>query len=508
MRFSRLPRRAYAGRGSRYGAWLAVLGLALAAAPLRAQTRFTWPDTAVDLSRYESVEECVAAVQRVTGDEARRARAVAWRDTLPWRTEESAERPPAPVVETARRCSAHFPPATARLEDLRFLLPMYLTADRDADAATYVARRLALLKPSLGTLGGARTADSAQARAEDARVAVVDSIVEIYLDAKPARIAPAESLMRALRRSVVRPMRVASMLALWNYYRRTMALAQGAADTARMRDGAANAIAIMDSLPASERPALEERVGNAEMLAAAGWEEEYVLAGRRQVMDSLRQSTGAYLRFQLALWTRANGAPPAVLDFPIGRQAPRLVDALRAPADSAAGPRPVPGKVNFVVFLDRSCVDVRPDFYRTGLDECLPALAILRRLAARFPALEVTTVDHAAGNFMYLPPPTPAGEARLMRESLAAHHAPGTLVMAETPFFRLPAPDRRRHDDRDRAPNDEGYRFGKTWSTSAGSAFLIDRDGTIVFASNLDRNFEGDWAEMIGILLGRQTAER
>ncbi|HEX6047974.1 MAG TPA: hypothetical protein VFZ21_01850, partial [Gemmatimonadaceae bacterium] len=132
---------------------------------------------------------------------------------------------------------------------------------------------------------------------------------------------------------------------------------------------------------------------------------------------------------------------------------------------------------------------------------------MLRRMASAFPALEITLVDRTRGFFSYLVVASPAAEATLRRESWRAHRAPGTLVVAATDFFRLPEPDRRRID-RPNPPNFTPYTFGRSWPMVAGSAFIIDRDGTIVHAGELDRVHERQWSELIEILLSHPAAER
>ncbi|HEX6052442.1 MAG TPA: hypothetical protein VFZ21_24430, partial [Gemmatimonadaceae bacterium] len=431
---------------------------AVPALPLEAQTRFAWPDTAVDVARYETVEECYAAVFRVRQNETKRARYPVWKDTLPWTTEEEMAGESAALVETARRCAARYAGASAPLEDLHLLVPIFLTAQRYTDVAALVQRRVDTMLAAKRARG-----DSVQFRIDSALASfALDTLAHHYRVARPQALPLIDSLERTLRRTSTRPLRAPTAHALLLLNSVMMGVRMERGDTVGGRTSAAHIMALVDSLPAAQRPRLEEIVG-AENLVATVYLARRVLAGRRAELDSLRLSTAAYLRLQLALWTDASGGTPEPIPFPIGRQAAPLVGMV--PGGDSTVKRPVAGKVNLVVFLDELCTDVRHDLYPLTdpeFNECAPIAGMLRRMASTFPALEITLVDRTRGSFSYLAVTSPTEEAKLRRESWVAHRAPGTLVVAATDFFRLPEPDRRRID-RPNPPNVTPYTFGRTW---------------------------------------------
>ena len=154
----------------------------------------------------------------------------------------------------------------------------------------------------------------------------------------------------------------------------------------------------------------------------------------------------------------------------------------------------MPGRVNLVIFLDRThCLEYTDrtaggyDRYYTRVrlssdkyDEyglCWRLGAYLRRLAERFPTLEITVVTRTHGYFMYAPPLAPAEEAAHIARWAAGHHFPGTLAVTATDFRYLDPPDNRRLAKAD--PNDEHYQR-LTNLSSREEAYLIDRDGVIV----------------------------
>lgn len=147
---------------------LCALLAVFAASPAAAQTLFAWPDTAVDLAKYSTIEECQAATGRVwTGAATDEQLASAiWRDTMPPDPREWREPLPVPVAETVRRCLTRFAAVdSVPLADFSILLPLYLHAGWDAKARMLVERRLAVVPPS----------------AQRELAAVIDTTIDIYL---------------------------------------------------------------------------------------------------------------------------------------------------------------------------------------------------------------------------------------------------------------------------------------------------------------------------------------
>ncbi|HEY9426558.1 MAG TPA: hypothetical protein VIR34_05335, partial [Gemmatimonadaceae bacterium] len=379
-------------RTDRLSAALIAASTMLWCAPAGAQTRFAWPDTTVDVSRYTNVEDCSAAVARVREGITRRTRRTVWQDTLPWSTHEPVDSLPPLLVMTAQRCTAHFRAATVPIADYAMMLPLFLTAGRDVDAEVLVSRRLAALDTS-------RTEEAAAVRA-----AVTDTLFRMYLNAKPARIAAAESLAARLRRATARPLRADPAIHLLDMYMQLAYEARIMRDTALVRAHADEAVALLDSIPATARSMIEEKVGFARLNALA-YDALAARTGWQVALDSLRESTAAFIALHQSLWMKASGDSPDALDFPIGKRAPALVGDFRFGPDSASAEIPVQGKVNLIVFLDGMCMDVMPESRLRTPVTCAPTVATLRRLAARFPALAITTVEHTYGYYMYLPPP-------------------------------------------------------------------------------------------------------
>ncbi|HEU4588167.1 MAG TPA: hypothetical protein VFS11_05950 [Gemmatimonadales bacterium] len=419
----------------------------------------------------------------------------AWRDTLPESRASLAAKAraslPVPVAAAARRCGARFAGATAPLNQFAPFLSLFLAADRDRDAATLLARRLKGVAPD----------------AERERAAVLDTAIAEYLGlqrlaagpevtvplfTQPGRLAEAETLLAELSqlKSVTWQTRTRGYLVL-------ASSASTAGDTARAQRARERLLRAVSTLTAAERRTNEFQ----ELLGPLY--QTTIQVNAAALLDSLRHSTSAYLALQRALWQEAAGN--IRFPLPIGEVAPPIEAEFWFRRNDTTVARPIAGKVNLVVFLNQiACfgINSRPTCERID--------ARLRRLAQRFPALEITLVAQTRGFFSFAAPPAPGEEAALLQRSwLGERRLPGVLAVSTTDFWRLPAPDRRRIDRP--TANASRYSFGRTAMNIGAQwqgvpSFLVDESGTIVHALNdIDESVLPD---LIEILLARQLANR
>lgn len=431
-----------------------------------AQTRFAWPERATDLSRYATVDACLAATTRI-GDSVNAPRRLALAIAPPTRSEVLSL--PPEVIDAARRCSAQWSAATVALTDYSLLLPLYLQAGRDADARQLVTRRLAAVPMH---------DDSAMA-------ALLDSTAKIYIAAVPLRIADVEALLAAYARLPGTTFRIFGRVGL-------LSALVGAAD----RSGDT----LHARLAAEQVVQLAQDVSDVDKHTTAWVElEVYQVAraidylSRFSQLDSLRRSTAGYVALVRANWARAGATP----DSPIGEHAKALVGEFWfAPGTRHAVPpsvRPKPGALSLITFLD--------DCSSRTL-QCLGTYASLQRIHQQFPDVELTIVTQTFGFFFDQEPPTPGEEAELYRRWwLEARQLPATLVVAQTPFTRMPAPDRRRMNQL--TANQINYSFGQRWKVSSRMSFLVDRDGIIIEAAALDRDNEPRFDQLLKALRDR-----
>ena len=457
---------------------LTLLASIALAPPVAAQTLFAWPDTTVQVTKYATVEQCLAATARVSSGLARQEALTVWRDTMPPDPRHALEPAPALVTETAKRCAARFTEPTAEVADFAPLLVLYLQAGRDADAAALVTRRVA----------------SVPAKNTPERTAVEDSAVNIYLAARPTRLDAAERILLARARG--RADRI-DRIAI---YSRLMTAADGVGDTTRARRAAGWVVAVADSLTKAERESekFETMGGNGGSGKMVVYGAMLTLTGVPTMLDSLRHGTASLVALERSMWARTTGERPDALPVPVGERASTITADHWFPAEAASTPRPRPGHVSLLFFLDRSsCL-----WSNSGdtKEMCGAPLSYLRRLSEQFPALDVTVVTRTRGSFLYAPPPSPAEEAEMIRRWLEPYRIPRlTVAVTSTPFWNLPRPDGRRIDKD--TPNLTNYSFGKGWKPSNGS-YLIDQDGIVVSAPSF---YQPELSLLIDVLMHRQT---
>jgi hypothetical protein len=457
--------RQHTGWAPRRLARLASLCVALTlASSAAAQTRFAWPDTTVDVSKYTIVDQCLAAVNRVKEGQIALGRQGVWRDTMPHDSQELMKPLPAPVAQAAVRCAARFDPRTAKLTDFAQLMELFLVADRDAESKALLDRRLTAI-----TTKGTRE-----------RIAVEDSAVLIYLSVVPRRLDAAEQLL------VGRARGGADRLDRMALYFRLMNAAREAGDTSRSRRVAKWVVAVADSLTPDERESdkftkMGTDGGNLVVFAAM-----FEIVGSKTLTDSLRHSTMAMVNLLRTLWSQYTKERLEALPFPLGERAPTITGDYWYPREASGEKHPAHGHVSIVEFVDASrlygsCMNDAP--WSAIPDFCVANWYFLRRLSNRFPGLDITLVLGTRGNFLHAPPPSPAEEAELYHNWIDPYHIKGAVLSATArPFWNLPEPDGRRVDKP--APNSVAYSFGKSFNSEQGNGlggkYLVDQDGLIV----------------------------
>ena len=417
----------------------------------------------MDVSKYTTVEACLAAAQRVRQGQVALQSKVEWRDTMPFDLQEPLRPLPALVTQTAARCAARFDQRTAKLADFAHLMELYLVADRDPDAKALLDRRLGAIV----------------AKGTHEHVAVEDSAVLIYLTAQPKRLDPAEQLL------VARAQGGGDRLDRLALYSRLLDASRDAGDTTRARRAALIVVALADSLTPAERESekftkLGMFGGNAVIFGAV-----QQIVGVKTLVDSLRHSTLAMVSLMRTMWTTYTKERPEAFPLPLGEKAPQITGDFWFPGTAAKEQHPAPHHVSVVEFVDGSshygaCLGTGS--WGVTTDACAYSWYTLRRLSDRFPGLDVTFVVGTRGDFLYAPPPSPAEEAEFYHNWIEPYHIKGAVLSVTTrSFWNLPEPDGRRVDKL--TPNSIAYSFRKSWQTEGsaiGGKYLIDQDGLIV----------------------------
>jgi hypothetical protein len=423
---------------------IAIALIAVTSISATAQTRFQWPDTVAHVASYTHIEDCLAANDRVWLGVRRREETKVWRDTMVFNPHEGLEPLPPEVSQTAQQCAARFNVATVETHEFAYAMQLFLAAGRDSDAAALVERRLAAI-PAKSTIE---------------RGAIVDTAVILYSGARPVRLDAADQLL--LRRAKTSSDRVSRL----KTYATMLIAANNVADSVHAIRAAKLIIGVADSLTVADRQSDE--------------------------FERMRDGYDGSLYIYEAL------------EIPIAQHASALTADFWFPGSASAEPHPGRGHISLVVFLEHTgCIGQGSTEVANPTPDCIMRAAELRRLAKRFPAVEIDIVASTHGQFMYLPPTSPVEEAALTKQLVDSLHIPGAIVgVTTTPFYRLPDPDSRRIDKE--LPNTKNYTFGKTWRVGSGSIFLVDSDGLIADAWRVR---EEELGQFIEVLMQRQNKE-
>ncbi len=472
-----------------------VILLCVSTSTVNAQTRFARPDTAVDLSRYRWVDECIVAGMRVARKEVNKN--AIWIDTAARSYNPVFDSTPARAIEISRRCSEKFNPDTVPMEDLRPWLELFLTGGQTKHADILIARLRKAAKDSSGS-------DSL------AEYTALTTIMNLYAGLQPIPWNKVVEIGARIDTSGV----IKNNRAYLSLYGFLFRLATSVSDTVTQHKMATKLIDRSNRLSANEKETDWYRYISQSMVASA-----FDYMSDRALQDSLRISGSAYVALRRANWARARGNNADPLPGLVGEMVPPLVaDYWFAPQGSgtstSAGPnnttaqmplaRPTKGKVSLVVFLRGGCRDedaIGGPFIRPTLGmDCWGTYATMRRLATRFPKLELTIVSQTTGYVGGTPPMEPDAEAKTLQSWwLGFHRIPATLAVVNTPFFRLQAPDSRRIDRS--VENAVGYHTGGN-----RAAYLIDSNGMVLlFADELGRNSEKNFTDLLDVMMTRAT---
>ncbi len=403
-----------------------------------AQTLFEWPDSRIDVSQYTYIESCSAVSSRVK--DSVRARTEMLIDTLHDTLYNETTPLPPSVVEATRQCLTRFPLNDIPIKDLSLAEELYLIAGLDADANTLFRRHLSTIP----------VADI------EARAKVIWGMAATYVNARPMRLTSAKMLVNEIETFGTK----VSYQDRLGMYSRMMDAADAVKDTqARHQYGEAGLALTARVEDEGFEP---NRVAMIRYMSRKFFHSVY----RNELMDSLVVSTTAYESLMHALNVKAMGESGADVETGAGRQAPTVVGNFWFPKDASDTKYPRHGTVSLI------CAgDVQMGALGAGIDEKFRA--ILQRLKHQFPSVDLVLLVSTKGWFGPMEPPTAAQEADIANSVFREYrHLPITLAVTETPFWRVPEPDRRRINEQ--TENELFYESGYGWAT------LVDDEGLVV----------------------------
>lgn len=450
-----------------------------------AQTRFEWPESTSKFDNYETVEECIAAITRIRTKLVMN-RAI-WRDTVQPALQNKPELS-TQLIQAAERCSRSFDSLEPPLTSWRLYAEMYLSAQRETDARAVFDRRIAQIEAE-------RQRDNANLRNDSVYSAVIDTMMDAYISRRPDRVF---SDTRFLERWVAADAvpyadRSERLEAMFN-------IAKLSDDSVQMQWAAEQIVQVASRISDDEK---NTRYFASSFAPRHHRALEYLTFAL--LADSLRKGTTSWIALKRDNWQQVDSRHTTPMNPALGSQAPVLTGESWFDSTGPIAPKdwPVPGRPALVIFLSQECrgrptlpPELKPIY-------CWESFAVLRRIAERYPTLDITTVVQGLGYFWPKGPMPSANEAEYSRQWLLGfHHLPGTLVFSSPTSWFLPKPDGRRILDPE--PNGEAYGFGRSNRTPATGAFLFDSDGILVESESLGLGNERKWESLVDILLTRQ----
>ncbi len=481
------------------GRLFVLIGISLYAVgqTIGAQTRFSTRDTVPDISKYVSVEECLAGLDRVI--EAEKFKLSYWADTVELVGREEFNPTPVPAQKFSSACLAKFNPDSVNIDTYRLWIRLYLGAGNDTAALLIAQRKL--------SLSSWNAVDSSNSRER-----VIDGLLYEYSHARPFRTELIHSLIDSYIEGRDIPTSLKSLVSLY-FSKARYELLTG--DTVASKSWASKILSLIDSIPHSGNDSeFMKEVAPGSIAAARE------IIESESLLDSLRISGHSYAMLRRSFWkdvtdrslaneyVRMIGekASPLVGDFKYSRNGDNFNSLQNASGIGISSP--AHGKVSLVVFLYGGC---RPESPQAGMRSphaamCLDSYTILHRLAKNYPDVEITIVTRTMGYLGELGPLTPEDEAEKMRWWwIENHKLPGTLIIANTEYFKLPGLDRRRIDSPDE--NVANYSYLSSQRASGNiynkTVYLVDSDGTILEAGILNVQFEKKLKPILDIITKR-----
>lgn len=461
---------------------------------LLSQTLFTIPDTAPNYGAYRHMDECIAAVRR-TVSEAERQNTL-WKDTAEFVQEDLLKGLPEHAVLIGKQCMERVWVDTLSLEHANIWASGLLMADRDVDVALLYRRLLDSVsdRSDVKSFGG-----------------FFNDIWSVYRNARPVRVEALESIYSLALQEIP------SDSAYWRLFLE-FALVElydvvGSHD--RAIEHSYNLLAFADEnlLSSIKDPTWRFFIGSElfNILQRLSEEDE---GG-----DSLSSSSDAYRAYLKNLWDQVQAVP---FESAVGNTAPVLqgdfwfeskLTKVRTVYSSVHDKyrsipyveTPVEGKLNLIAFFQAGCHNTtRPLLYGrdNGTPFCWAPLSTIRRIKEMYPDIQVTIVTKTYGNLGDAPPLAPADEAdTLAKYFLGFHRIPGTLVVSNTPFFRLAGLDNRRIDAE--TENDINYTINGQELSRHGSILLVDEVGKIFHYGDITGAEEAKVKKKIAAVLKR-----
>ena len=466
-----------------------------------AQLQFRLPDSTPNYAAYTTVDECFAAIRRIERF-VDNNRAV-WKDTMESGGRAFFSDSISPQAQTAAKdCSQRFDNKTIDLGSYIPVIELLLAAGRDDMVEGVVQRKLA----------DARWDDTTGSGREQ----VLLNILKLYFSAKPVRRDMVQRLAVLFDQDTIPGRKHRLVLGVQGDL---LSIAELLKDSSARSAAVARIIGEYNSLTDQDKAELWYQQEGKSIVARAMNENV-----SNAIDDSLRVGSKAYISLLQHNWEKARGNNGSRLPDGVGTVASPLemnfLYRVKEGHPAGTGLRdvelvsgahptfPTPGKVSLIIFLSNGCHEESPPAEAPNQSvvpkaECWSAYATVRRLAQRFPWLDITIATKTYGYIAYSGIYTPEEEAKIQAEWwLGLHKLPARLAVTKSEFFLLDGYDRRRIDLE--TENARNYATNGRQTVGSTVGYLIDTDGTILKSGSVGRWSEEEYKKTLKVIAERK----
>ncbi len=459
-----------------------------------AQVRFDVPERVPDYKSYTYLEDCLAAVGRISYIQKNSVKVV---DTFSSQRKKKYHNPiPQAVKDTGRICSDRWTLDSVETKFITHWTEDLMALGRTADVKDVYKRYIDSIpaEERLKARGHVRDLYSRYLDDEllsDYLVYWLEYHNEIPADSIPWKFT---SLLS----------KIITWVQLWE---------PGRADSALNEY-----ISYVNSIP------VEKRTSPFISYMAERFFPTAIVVKEPEILQKLTESTTGYSEYLKDLWKKIGHGEELIL--PIDSAAPTLLgNWMFAPKVEGDGKltaqklsdnslvRPAKGKVNLITFIEGGCHNSSPRATGPGALErqnaqiegqfdpgniCARTVAAINRIKHTHPDLEVTVVTKTFGSFGNVLSTSPEDEAEVLAKYYIENYGMNAhVVVAETEHFRLPGLDQRRIDIA--TENEDNYHIAGRRNAGHVNVVLVDQDGKIFYSGiivlgdeeNVARNLVG-----------------
>lgn len=460
---------------------------------IASQTRFMQFNKEIDMKNYDFVEKCLVGVSDIIYKES--VKSGLYKDTLQFNATELYEPLANPVVAFAKECSLNWRemPNVSLEKDSSFfnIAKLFLYANRD-DEIREVIHEIVQTR--------AKVADSIF-------MGAFYNTFRLVVLTRPIRIDILDTLTNELVKRRKRMLQIDQSISYQGYLQQILRFYIGLDKQDMALKVANEMLDINGSLSEEDKAEIGwfNKGGHIMVFQAL----KYI--NHKALLDSLSKSTDAYLSLYNSMVDASTGGRRNMFRSIIGSKIKTPDYSFYSRSlnnhDTSYVDK-IGHEVSFVLFLGHNCYYPKhgklPEWRGSGhARPCYDSYAAIKRINNEFISVPIVVSAQTRGYFGPFALTDPQDEAKLMSKLwIDFHKLPADLAVENTEHWFLPGYDKRRIDNL--TVNQKNYSPDGNRRIPEKTIVLIDSDGIIIDADDLDRFNERKWKEMLRAIANRR----